>query len=114
MEPLFIVEVFKSGQDRLSRFKMSNGEVYGYSQVIDMVESGRIKNVEVRQLDDGSKHLYYNPDTMTSNDLYNVPENLYELNQGGLLFDKSCFGCHPVKGGNYQHYQDQYGDKLQY
>jgi hypothetical protein len=78
MEPLFIVEIFKSGQDRLSRFKMSNGQVYGYAQVIDLVESGRVKNVEVRQLEDGSKHLYYNPDTMTANDLYNVPENLYE------------------------------------
>lgn len=78
MEPLFVIEVFQSGQDRLSRYRMSNGQVYGYSQVIDMVESGQVKNVKVRQLEDGSKHLYYNPHTMTANDLYNVPENLYE------------------------------------
>ncbi|MEQ8175280.1 MAG: DUF3892 domain-containing protein [Syntrophomonadaceae bacterium] len=78
MESLFIVEIFKSGQDGLSRFKMSNGQVYSYSQVIDMVESGQVRNVEVRQLEDGSKHLYYDPDTMTANDLYNVPKNLYE------------------------------------
>ena len=78
MDPLFIVEVFKRGQDQSSSFKMSNGQVYGYSQVIDMVESGQVKNVQVRQLEDGSKHLFYNPDTMTANDLYNVPKNLYE------------------------------------
>lgn len=78
MDPLFIVKIQKNGADQRSSFEISNGQIYSYSQVIDMAEAGQIKNVEVRQLEDGSKYLHYNPDTMTANDLYNVPQNLYE------------------------------------
>lgn len=78
MEPLFIVDVKKSDTDRSSQFKLSNGQTYGYATVLKMVETGRIRNVEVRELEDGAKYLYYDPETMTANDLYNVPKNLYD------------------------------------
>ncbi|HWP95312.1 MAG TPA: DUF3892 domain-containing protein [Syntrophomonadaceae bacterium] len=76
MEQLFIVEITKNGGG--TQFKLSNGEVHNYDSIMSMVEDRKIRNVEIHQSDDGTKQLYYDPDTLQANDLYNVPSKNYD------------------------------------
>ncbi|MEN6348123.1 MAG: DUF3892 domain-containing protein [Syntrophomonas sp.] len=76
MEKLVIVDIKKEAGNKTT-FKLSDGKDYDYSSLLSLVEAGQVNNV-VAEYRNGVKVLQYDPNSMLANDLYNVPENLYE------------------------------------
>lgn len=73
MEQFEIVAV-RHNQDKLTHFKLNNGQELNYQKAIDMGKHGQIKGIDVVDRASGMQFIRSERDSSKENNLDNLPE----------------------------------------